>query len=436
VAQDFVHVSEIFWHRERKAYSRLDHRGDWLDVVSQSTRKDAVPVDLISVHRETLDFHLIALSAVLVRVFEFDLIRVPPGNHLDFEHSTDRATTNEADLQYRELLIEGQLNRIRGAQIIRPMLTMREVEQLVREGRIVDPSENEPVDFIVYDIRNQRIVTVSTDPSTTTTYFDAPENQLPFETSPAFFRSEVLSKYKADREKYDLSDGWITCRGAWSLRNYSINDAGQVAVYICYLREIPREEQLYWKAFNEEPQTGLSKRAIQNDFLGQWADESTPLEQLGLVLDGWQAKRVDWWSAGSEYSHANVTVPYGDNRDEWARAIVALSNAVIEGFQVKALRVRLRAHGAPIDKQNNSTALLEQLTQALGALGDGDKLEFLREVSRLRSQAGGTHNTGTKALEEAREVLAVHGSYGSHFEYLCQGLSGELELIETALSGG
>ncbi|MDE2968445.1 MAG: hypothetical protein OXS30_13285 [Chloroflexota bacterium] len=436
VAQDFIHTAGAYWRRERNAHSKLDHRGDWLDVVSQSNGDDSAAVNLMSAHRETLDLHLVAVRSVLVRVFEFDLNRWPLGHHLDFDRSTKRVTTREPDFQYSELLIEGQLNRIRGAQVIRPRLAPKQVEQLVREGRIIDPSESEPVEFVVEDWRNMRIATVSTDPSTTTNYFVAKDNALPYETSPAYFRPEVLSRYKADREKYDLSDGWITCRGAWSLRNYSINDAGQVAAYICYLREIPREEQLYWKAFNEEPQTGLSERAIQNDFLGQWADESAPLEQLGLVLDGWQARRVDWWSAGSEYSHTDLTVPYGDNRDEWARAIVALSNAVVEGFQVKALRVRLRACGVTVDKQNRGIALLEQLMRALGVLEDGDKLEFLRDVSRLRSQAGGTHNTGTKAREEAHEVLEDHGSYGNHYEHLCQGLSGELEMIEAALNGG
>lgn len=182
-------------------------------MVSQSTRDGSASVDLLTAHREMLDLHLVALGSVLVRVFEFDLNRLPPGRHPDFDRSITRVVTYEADLQYRELLVEGQLNRVRGAQVIRPRLTPEQITLLVEEGRTIDPSESEPVEFIVHDMRNRRVATVSTDLSTTTTYFDAPQNQLPYETSPAFFRPEVLSRYRANKDKYDMSDGWITCEG-------------------------------------------------------------------------------------------------------------------------------------------------------------------------------------------------------------------------------
>ncbi len=435
VAQDFVHVSGIFWHRERKAYSKLDHRGDWLDVVSQSSRDDSAPVDLITVHRETLDLHLVAVSAVLVRVFEFDLSRVPLGRHFDFDRSIKRVTTREADLQYRELFIEGQLNRIRGAQVIRPRLTPEQVEQLVVDGRIIDPSKSEPVEFIVYDMRNRRVTTVTTDPSSTTNYFEAAKNQLPYETSPAFFRSEVLSKYRADRDKYDMSDGWIVCRGAWVLRNYSINDAGQVAAYICYLRELPYEEQIYWKAFNEEPKSGLSRRAFQNDFLGKWAEEAAPLEKLELLLDKWESDEVEWWKPPEDLAHRRLAVPYGDSRDEWARALGALSNVVLEGFRIQTIREALTDSDLRFSKDERSISLLERLLQAHDVIRGDMRLEALREVNQLRNLGGSAHRVGSKGRMATGDALEQHGSYAAHYEHLCNGLGKELALVDRVLGG-
>jgi hypothetical protein len=43
----------------------------------------------------------------------------------------------------------------------------------------------------------------------------------------------------------------IDCRGGWSLRDFDTNEAGQVHAYICDLRNLPYQEQLYWKSFNE-----------------------------------------------------------------------------------------------------------------------------------------------------------------------------------------
>ncbi len=43
---------------------------------------------------------------------------------------------------------------------------------------------------------------MSTAPGATANYFT--ESDLPFETTPAFFRPDVLLKYKFDSEKYTL----------------------------------------------------------------------------------------------------------------------------------------------------------------------------------------------------------------------------------------
>jgi hypothetical protein len=62
------------------------------------------------------------------------------------------------------------------------------------------------VTFIAEDWRHKKIAEISTDPVATTNYFLAKENDLPFELSSAFFKPEVLSKYKTDRDKYTVDD--------------------------------------------------------------------------------------------------------------------------------------------------------------------------------------------------------------------------------------
>ena len=78
------------------------------------------------------------------------------------------------------------------------------------------------------DLSHTLLENISTDPSATTNYFEANKNSLPYEVSPAFFRPEVLLKYKADREKYTINEEHrlISCRGGRELRTYDINEAG------------------------------------------------------------------------------------------------------------------------------------------------------------------------------------------------------------------
>ena len=102
--------------------------------------------------------------------------------------------------------------------------------------------EREHTSFIAQDWKNKRIAEISCAPGATANYFT--ESDLPFELSPAYFRPEVLSKYKADSQKYTLQDRSITCRGAWHLKTYDINEAGQVHTYLVYLRQLPMQRAI------------------------------------------------------------------------------------------------------------------------------------------------------------------------------------------------
>ena len=433
IAQDFIHASATFWRSERRSYSRLNFRGDWEDVVSCSVGETPSHIDLVSAHRQSIDLHLTALEAVLVRVFEFHLQSkdLPPLFH--FTDEDRRFKTVEDNLHHRGVISDKGIGIICGVQIIHPTLSSTEVEHLVKKGRIPDPQESDPVSFIVDDIRNGVVTTVSTDPSTTTDYFTTAGNSLPFETSPAYFRPDVLLKYKADRDKYTVRDTEIECRGGWGLRSYHVNDAGQISAYICDLRNLPHEEQLHWATYNERPKAGLSARAIETDFQGKWPEEMTALEKLVDVLQGWRGPDVKWWTWRDEHSPELLTVPRTESRQEWGDALVALSNSVIEGFVVKELRQILRDGGGNVDKQWRSIKLLEEILQNRGIPLPGGSLTALREVNEGRVFSD-LHATGSKGAELSRAVMEKHGTFTAHFEYLCEEVAKELALVEQALS--
>lgn len=117
---------------------------------------------------------------------------------------------------------------------------------------------------------------------------------------PAFFRPEVLSKYKADSDKYTLGDSSISCRGAWHLDTYDVNEAGQVHTYLVYLRKLPYEEQLDRKAHNEPPKGPISERARRADFEGRWTFDYDPLISLRDALRGLREQMVPWWTLRSD----------------------------------------------------------------------------------------------------------------------------------------
>jgi hypothetical protein len=185
--------------------------------------------------------------------------------------------------------------------------------------------------------------------------------------SPVFFRSEVLMRYKADTEKYELRDRSIYCRGTWSLQTYDINDAGQVHTYLRYLRDLPYNEQLYWQAFNEWPKDGLSKRAIRTDFMGEFHDEYDSLNAVKRKVAMLDKSPPEWWDPRGEALAMALLYPVTMSQAEWANEILGLDQLVGEGFRPKPLRAMVAKSGRKVDNSWGPFKLIEECLLGYGA---------------------------------------------------------------------
>jgi len=428
VNQEYTHLADIHWRSEQSAYCRFDKNGDLADLVSVTTHKTQDDVALVTFAWPTLEEYLGIAGYILVRMFDFTLLRRGQFSHWgDGPESVVRASD---DFLYRQK-IQGDAAYTRGVQIIRPR-DARTVSEQVSKGWRGD-HDRHYVTFIAEDWRHKKVVEISTDPAATTNYFQAHENDLPFAVTPAFFRPEVLSKYKTDRDKYTVDEREIHCRTAWTLRAYDVNDAGQVFAYICYLRDLPYSEQLHWKSYNEAPKAPISERAFVNDIKGEFVTFQHPRAEMLSILHRWQTQRVGWWTLRDEDLLHRANPPITASKDEWGDAVMDLSKLVVEGFEVKPLRTALTSAGATFDPaKDQSIALLEKLVVAKGPAGDPVTLDGLRRVQHIRSKVKG-HAGSSEGKTLAQEALAKHGTYAEHFKHLCELIVRDLERVESIL---
>lgn len=425
--QEYAHLSGIHWRPEKRAYCRFNEHGDLEPVVSITTHEDkGSSVALVSFKWESLEEYLVASNAALARMFDFTLwgrsgfsgwSNEPPQKFYDLDQ-----------LFYRQKVMPAHAAYTRGVQIIRP----RRSEKAVFIGMTDDwfgQKNREYAEFIAYDWRNSRIAKISTDQSATANYFNAEGNSLPYELSPAFFRPEVLLKYKADRDKYIVGERDISCRAAWHLEGIDVNEAGQVHAYICDLRRLPYAEQLHWLSFNEPPKASISKRAIINDFKGEWISFMGPLQKVLSVIRRWQDNKVVWWTLRDAKLLDRVNTPLTASRDEWAEAFMDLAKLVVEGFETKPIRAKLDTAQVPYEKEDKTIALLEKLLNKGDTSGEVQKLVGLRTVQLLRSKAKG-HVGGGESEQLAQDALLEHETFGNHFNHVCTQVANELETIE------
>jgi len=418
ILQKFTHLFGLHYIDERHAYCRLDELGDVEDIiriVEIPGKGEEFGLNVITFNRDLLDEYLVLTDSVIVRTFDFTRYR--PGSFNGWRAAHDVQFQNDVDMHYRSHVEPGYASYLRGFQLVRSLATKGQI--ISRYDYTGAKKDRQYASFIAHDWKNNVIREISCAPVATSNYFT--KSNLPFELSPAFFRPEVLMKYKADSEKYRLAGRSISCRGTWSLQTYDINEAGQVHTYLVYLRNLPYEEQLYWKSYNEEPKAPISKRAFTTDFEGSWHLEYDALNSLLQAIGDLNRDQVPWWTLRSEKLKDQLHYPVTASADEWASEMLNLDQLVVEGFETKWLRTTAQSLGRTPDVRFASLRLMEECLSALGFQEDGAKkiVAPLREVHDLRSKVKG-HASGNEGAALKKQILKEYGSFKEHFRNLCQ----------------
>ncbi len=414
LSQKLVHSLDLYFVSERNAYCRLDSRGDIEDVIKLIRRNqdsDWDSIDVVTIQREELD-KFMALSKTCL-VLRFDFTRVRWGSFAGWREIKGYSRS-DVDLYYHGG-VNHQGSYCNGVTIVRPRVTVADLVQ--RWKAEDDHSKRKYATFKIYDRKNRVNVETACAPECLANYFQ--ESDLPWEISPAFFRSEVLHRFKADPEKYTLEDRSISCRNAWYLKTYDINEAGQIHTYIGYLADLPYEEQLYWQSFNDWPKGSISKRAFQTDIVGDWYLEHEPLGALKHTISLLDANPPTWWKKrGEELAHA-VLYPATDSVKEWADEILALDQFLVEGFRLKPLRKLAEDGDRRIESSWRSLRVLQEVLASRGQAEDAAKTLILpmQQLHALRTEVR-SHAALEKKEAAVSKARSEFGTLRAHFQNL------------------
>ena len=414
---------------ERNSWCRLDQFGDIEEIIKIIELSD-LPYDesgkIITAKKDILGKYTSIRQFVLCRTFDFTRYKT---NWFSGWGNKDKPVEfgNKKTIFGNLVIYEGYGSYSRGVQIKNISVPKEQIIKTMWEG----PSHKDRkqyASFIAQDWKNKRIAEISCNPSCLANYFT--KSELPFEITPAFFRPEVLLKYKSDREKYELNSRSVSCRGAWHLETFDINDAGQVHTYLIYLSRLPYKEQLHWKQYNEKPKTPIAKRAFTTDFEGQFYDEYDPLNGLKHKLEELQRAKVNWWTLRNEDAIKRVQYPFTASRNEWADEILNLDQLLIEGFKEKWFRQKAKDLGREIDIKWRALKLVVECLIGIGFDEDhaSQLIQPFKKVHDLRSKLKG-HVSGNEAEEIRKQVLSEFKSFRKHFEHLCAKCDENLEMI-------
>ena len=427
--QKLVHILNLHFVPERSAWCKLNARGN-IDEVAKVIEVEGLEDDhrgtIIAVQRDALGEYAGLEGFCILR--NFDFTRFDPTNFIGWNHdSASPKISDNPSVIGRLTVLHGYGSYAHGWQKIDLAKDKGEILDEHWPGRRSESNQYEM--FIAQDWKNGAVKEISCNPKCLANFFT--ESDLPFELSPAFFDPEVLLKYKADRDKYQLTESSVSCRGSWHLKTYGINDAGQVHSYLGCLGRLPHNEQLHWKQFNQKPKAPISDQTYKTDFEGCWDREYDPLSSLKEKLTQLNQDNCEWWKLRDDDLLVRTHYPFTDSKDEWAEELLNLDQLIVEGLVHKSLRKKARELGRDpaiekLEKKNGSSLselkLLEQCLIGLGIEEElaGEILSPFHELHNFRSIFKGHANNAKKKQLAEKELLKKHKLHRLHFKELCQ----------------
>lgn len=264
------------------------------------------------------------------------------------------------------------------------------------------------VAFIIGVDENGNSIEHTSDPDTLANYFGANPG-APHYLTAVYFRREVLAKYFAEPERYNVSDGQLTCLSLWSCQ--IDNDlSSHVAVFLGDLgRNLPYEERLHWRQFNVPPEGGVSETNFRRSFLAQFTDAQAPdlafRSEYAKIVREWE--KVQGWplflppSPGDAYLLDTVRIPVTNSQAEFDEQVGHLTKLLVDSLNEKELAER----ASVLEESAKGISKLAGFLESTQFPEHQSIIQLLRDLQTLRS-TGSAHRKGS-AYEKIIAKLGV-----------------------------
>lgn len=270
-----------------------------------------------------------------------------------------------------------------------------------------ESEKEEYIDFIVGLDENGNSVKYSCNPDGLANNFGK-NPDVPNYLTPIFFRREVLTKYYAHSERYTVEDGYLRCQGIWGLQ-LDNNHNNYIIVFLGDLgRDLPSDEQMYWRSQNIPPEGKISKVNFQRSFLAKPTDP----EQIDLVFKSNFAKfSKNWkifrgWSLflplaeSDSYLFEALHIPLTNSQAEFDSQILAVTKIIIDSLNEQEI-VKATSGGNPETKGGISK--FEKFLETHQYPNCQQNIQFLRNLQDLRS-SGVAHRKGDTYKKNIKKI--------------------------------
>lgn len=297
--------------------------------------------------------------------------------------------------------------------------------------------KREYIDFIIGIDNHGEPKQYTCNPDMLANYFGA-NPDAPHYLTPVFFQKEVLQKYFAHPELYSIEDGRLRCRTLWNLE-IDNHHKDCVSVYLGDLgRDLPEQEQSYWKQYNIATDEKLSSISFKRDFLCVPTSPEISDLKFKSKFERFQKmwlKKFQWnlflpLSTDDEYNFNTLHLPITNSQEEFDHLVLALVKTIIDSLNEKEIVEQL--HDSSDVK--GSISKLERWFAELRLPDYQKQIKFLRELQELRSSGTG-HRKGHNYEKAATQFGLARNNFLDVFNTILICTIDFLEFLENNFMG-
>jgi len=263
--------------------------------------------------------------------------------------------------------------------------------------------------------------------------------------TPVFFKKALLEKYHNNPRLYRVEERMIFHLSKWSIP-YGLNATGLVHVWLGDLwRDLPVEEQQYWRSFNVVPSGGLEPAFWATQMECEFV-ESDRIDQKVLRARAELGTKFNTHfkfpifreiPKGEQSMLKNLHVPHSPELREFNEQSGYLAKLFVDALNKDALEAAVTSKADLVDENGNKKASIQVLEVFFRDAGITEGQQFcdqLRAVQSIRS-AMPAHLTSEahKAKLFTKLGFDPKRTLSEAFAKLLQGLNGAIRALNIAL---
>lgn len=404
VAQEFQLYHNLYPEPSRKRFLIFNRDGDEAEAVRYGSDLVEIRTDLL------LRFCAIKQMALAIYVdsFRFSLHTL---EQLGLKET--RSPMAGANYQYRLAVVPDDATFRKKFETFGMVMGKKYILPGPMPSSDSDEQAEVYQEFVIGTDVHGKPVKHTCDPDKLANYFGK-NPSAPHYLTAVFFRSEVLSKYYAEPQKYSVEDGYLRCGGLWGVR-IDNDHRDYVVVWLGDLgRDLSESERNYWLSFNIPPEgRKISDTNFQRSFMAIPTDPKRPdlvfkHEYDRFLRDFYEAHGWDFFlplHADDQHFLVGLRLLAKDNQAEFDNQLLALTKVVVDSINEKEIAKGLRTVG----ENDKGITKLEKFFSERGLLSFETHIKFLRVLQDLRSQSA-AHRKGSNYEKLVQELqLADEG---------------------------